>query len=126
MKKEDRDPLTEKIIAACFQVHSDLGPGFVEKIYFYALKIAFAKAGIDCETEKEYSVSFDGRSVGKFRVDFLIENQVILELKAIEGRLPKIFESQVISYLKAAGLMIRLLVNFGNRRCEIRRLMIST
>ena len=125
MKKEERDPVTERIIAACFEVHNNLGPGFVEKIYLSALKIALTKADIVYETEKEYSVIFNGNKVGKFRVDFLIENQVILELKAIEGRLPKIFETQVISYLKAANLDVGLLVNFGNRRCEIRRLMIS-
>jgi len=125
MKKEERDPVTEKIIAACFKVHNDLGPGFVEKIYFNALKIAFDKAEIHHEVEKEYFVSFNGKKIGKFRVDFLIETQVILELKVIEGRLPKIFESQVVSYLKAAGLTVGLLVNFGNRRCEIRRLMTS-
>ena len=125
MKKEERDPLTEKIIAACFRVHNDLGPGFVEKIYFNALRIAFETDGIDYEADKQYWVSFDKQKVGKFRVDFLIEQQVILELKAIEGRLPKIFESQVVSYLKAAGLTVGLLVNFGNRRCAIRRLILS-
>jgi GxxExxY protein len=125
MKKEERDPTTEEIIAACFHVHNQLGPGFVEKTYFNALKIAMDNADIDYETEKEYLVTFNGNKVGKFRVDFLIEKQVILELKAIEGRLPKIFETQVISYLKAANLSVGLLVNFGNRRCEIRRLMIS-
>jgi GxxExxY protein len=126
MRKEDRDPLTEKIIAACFHVHKELGPGFVEKTYFNALKVAMNDSGLDYTSEKEYSVSFKGNKVGRFRVDFLVENQVILELKAIEGRLPKIFETQVISYLKAANLKVGLLVNFGNRRCEIRRLMIST
>jgi len=125
MKKEERDPLTEKAIAACFQVHNELGPGFVEKTYVNALKIAMDRADIDYETEKEYSVMFEGNKVGKFRVDFLIENEVVLEIKAIEGRLPKIFETQVISYLKAANLNVGLLVNFGNRRCDIRRLMIS-
>jgi GxxExxY protein len=125
MKKEERDPVTEKVIAACFRVHSELGPGFVEKTYFNALKVALEKAKIEHATEKEYSVIFDGNKVGKFRVDFLIENQVVLEIKAIEGRLPKIFETQVISYLKAANLTVGLLVNFGNRRCEVRRLMIS-
>ncbi|OQX53744.1 MAG: hypothetical protein B5M48_02550 [Candidatus Omnitrophica bacterium 4484_213] len=63
--------------------------------------------------------------MGKFRVDFAIEDKVIVELKAIEGKLAKIFESQVISYLKASKLNVGLLVNFGNRRCEIRRLMHS-
>ena len=125
MKKEERDPLTEKIIAACFRVHNDLGPGFVEKIYINALRIALDTDGINYEAEKQYWVSFARQKVGRFRVDFLIEQQVILELKAIEGRLPKIFESQVISYLKAAGLKVGLLVNFGNRHCAIRRLIIS-
>ena len=125
MKKEERDPLTEKIIAACFRVHNDLGPGFVEKIYVKALRLALETDGIHYEAEKEYCVSFDKQKVGKFRVDFLIEKQVILELKAIEGRLPKIFESQVVSYLKAADLTVGLLVNFGNRRCAIRRLILS-
>jgi GxxExxY protein len=125
MKKEERDPVTEKTIAACFQVHSALGPGFIEKIYSSALKIAFDKSDIGYDAEKEFSVTFDGSKVGKFRVDFLIENLVILEIKAIEGRLPKIFETQVLSYLKASNLNVGLLVNFGNRRCEIRRLMIS-
>ncbi|UCC12661.1 MAG: GxxExxY protein [candidate division WOR-3 bacterium] len=125
MKKEERDPVTEKVIAACFRVHSALGPGFVEKTYFNALKVALEKAGIEHVTEKEYSVIFEGNKVGKFRVDFLIEDQVVLEIKAIEGRLAKIFETQVISYLKAANLTVGLLVNFGNRCCEVRRLMIS-
>jgi GxxExxY protein len=125
MKKENRDPITEKVIAACFHVHNELGPGFVEKTYSQALKIAMDKANINYVTEKEYSVMFSGNKVGKFRVDFLVDHQVILEIKAIEGRLPKIFESQVISYLKAASLNVGLLVNFGNRRCEIRRLIVS-
>lgn len=81
---------------------------------------------IGYEAEKEFSVIFEGSKVGKFRVDFLVENTVILELKAIEGRLPKIFETQVLSYLKAANLSVGLPVNFGNRRCEVRRLMISS
>jgi GxxExxY protein len=126
MKKEERDPVTEKVIAACFRVHNELGPGFVEKTYLNALKVALKKANIEHATENEYSVIFEENKVGKFRVDILIENQVVLEIKAIEGRLPKIFETQVISYLKAANLTVGLLVNFGNRRCEVRRLMVSS
>ncbi len=68
---------------------------------------------------------FNQKEVGKFRVDFLIDDKVILEVKSVEGRLPKIFESQVISYLKASNLDVGLLVNFGNRSCEVRRLMTS-
>ncbi len=119
------DPLTRKIIAACYEVHNELGPGFVEKIYLNALKIALRKASIDYFSEKEFAVTFDSEKVGRFRADLLVENKVIVELKSVEGSLPKIFESQVISYLKAAGLQVGLLVNFGNRRCIARRLVIS-
>ena len=125
MEKKDRDPLTEKIIAACYDVHNKLGPGFIEKIYLKALKLAFEKDGVDYVAEKEFQVSFDGEKVGKFRVDLVIEDKVIVELKSIEGSIPKIFESQVVSYLKASGLKVGLLVNFGNRKCVIRRLMLS-
>jgi len=121
----DRDPLTGKIIAACYQVHNELGPGFVERIYLTALKIVLKKLELNYEEEKEFLVSFQGEKIGKFRTDLVIADKVIVELKALEGRMPKIFESQVISYLKASGLRVGLLVNFGNRRCEIRRLMTS-
>ena len=119
----NRDPLTEKIIAACYQVHNELGPGFVERIYLSALKAALKKLELKYEQEKEFGVSFQGEKVGKFRTDLVVEDKVIVELKALEGRMPKVFESQVISYLKASGLSVGLLVNFGNRSCEIRRLM---
>jgi len=121
----DRDPLTNKIIGICYEIHNVLGPGFVERIYLNALKVAFGKTDLKYETEKEYEVRFAEEDVGKFRVDFLIEDKVILEVKAVEGKMPKIFELQVISYLKAANLEVGLLVNFGNRRCAVRRLMLS-
>jgi GxxExxY protein len=121
----DRDPLTERIIAACYQVHNDLGPGFVERIYLAALKVALKKLELNYEQEKEFEVSFQEEKIGKFRTDLVIENKVIVELKALEGRMPRVFESQVISYLKASGLDVGLLVNFGNRSCEVRRLMTS-
>jgi len=78
------------------------------------------------QDEREFIVSFQGEKVGKFRTDLVIEEQVIVELKAVEGRMPKVFESQVISYLKASGLNVGLLVNFGNRSCDVRRLMVSS
>jgi len=113
----DRDPLTGKIIAACYQVHNELGPGFVERIYLAALKAALKKLELNYQEEKEFLVSFQGEKIGKFRADLVIEDKVIVELKALEGRVPKIFES--------SGLNVGLLVNFGNPRCEIRRLMTS-
>ena len=127
MKEKRRfvdDLLTKKIIGACYEVHNNLGPGFIEKTYLNALKIVLQKAGISYCTEKEFGVSFNGEKIGKFRVDFVVEDKVIVELKSVEGSIPKIFESQVVSYLKASGLKVGLLVNFGNRRCIIRRLVI--
>ena len=119
------DLLTKKIIGACYEVHNKLCPGFIEKTYLNALKTVLQKAGINYCTEKELGVSFNGEKVGKFKVDFVVEDKVIVELKSVEGSMPKIFESQVVSYLKASGLKVGLLVNFGNRRCIIRRLVIS-
>jgi len=119
----ERDPLTGKIIQACFHVHTTLGPGFVERIYLNALKIGLEKLSLQFAAEKEFAVKYQDQPSGKFRVDLFVENQVIVELKAVEGRMPKIFESQVISYLKASGIKVGLLVNFGNRSCEVRRLM---
>jgi GxxExxY protein len=120
----DRDPITARIIKACYQVHNELGPGFIERIYLNALKIALRKMGLKYQEEKEFQVSFNGEHIGKFRADLVIEDKVIVELKAVEGKLPKLFESQVISYLKASSLSVGLLVNFGGLRCEVRRLMI--
>ena len=118
-----RDPLTEKIIDACYRVHTELGPGFVERIYMNALIIALKKRNLQFLTEKEFTVKYEGKSVGKFRADLVVNDTVIVELKAVEGRMPKIFESQIISYLKASDIKVGLLVNFGNRSCEVRRLM---
>jgi GxxExxY protein len=124
-KEGERDPLTGKIIEACYHVHTELGPGFVERIYMNALKIALEKLKLQFTAEKEFTVTYTEQPVGKFRTDLLVENKVIVELKAIEGKLPKIFESQIISYLKASDIKVGLLVNFGNRSCEVRRLMIK-
>lgn len=122
--KEQRDPLTERIIAAAYDVHNTLSPGFIEKIYGNALKVALAKRQLSFETEKEYRVDFENNAIGKFRADFIIEDQIILELKAVNGRLPKIFEYQMVSYLKASRLPVGLIINFGNVRCDVRRIIL--
>ena len=124
MKKEERDSLTERIIACCFKVHSELGPGFPEKIYHNALKMVIKEEGLEYESEKEYEVHFQNKKIGKFRLDLVIKNKVIVELKAISGNFPVVFEYQLLSYLKASGIKIRLLINFGNKSCYVRRLMI--
>lgn len=118
---ENRDPLTERIIACCYKVHSELGPGFIEKIYHAALKLAFNQEGLKYETEKRFEVCYQGKKVGILIVDLVIENNVIFEIKAITGNIPDVFKYQVLSYLKASNLKVGLLVNFGNKSCQVKR-----
>jgi GxxExxY protein len=122
-KNYEDDGLTRRIIGVCYQVHHQLGPEFIEKIYLNALKIGFEKEDIKFYAEKKFGVLYEDKNVGEFRADLVVEDSVIVELKSVEGVMPKIFESQLISYLKASGLGVGLLVNFGNRKCIIRRLL---
>ena len=119
---KDRDPLTERIIACAYKVHSRIGPGFTENIYHNALKASFKQDCLAYETEKSYKVSYQEEEVGKFRLDLIVENKVVVEVKALTGNIPKVFELQVISYLKASGHKIGLLINFSNKSCQVRRL----
>jgi len=121
---EERDPLTEKIIACCFKVHSEIGPGFNEKIYHNALILALKEAGLKYEIEKEFSVFYSAKEVGSFRLDLIVEKKVIVELKALTGTFPEVFKCQILSYLKASNLHVGLLVNFGNKSCQVRRFTI--
>ena len=121
---KDEDPLTEKIIGCAYKVHSELGPGFNEGIYHNALKIALEEDGLRLQAEKSFYVSFQGKHIGKLRLDLIIEDKVIIEVKAITGNIPTVFELQVLSYLKASGYKVGLLINFGNQSCQIRRLMV--
>ena len=120
------DPLTERVIGCCFKVHRQLGPGFPERIYHNALRLALKKVGLNLESGKRYGVSYEDAKVGEFQVDLLIEGQVVLEVKAVTGVMPRVFEAQVLAYLKAAKLPVGLLVNFGNKSCQIRRLVASS
>jgi len=124
MMEKPKDPLTEKIIACCFRVHNELGPGFAEKIYHKALMIAFEDADLAYEAEKTFNVFFQDKKVGSFRLDVLVEGKVIVEIKALTGNVPEVFKYQVLSYLKASGGHVGLLINFGNKSCHIKRFVI--
>jgi len=121
---KDRDALTEKVIACAYKVHRALGPGFNEGIYHNGLKMALEEDGLRFQTEKSFNVSFRGKHIGRLRLDLIIENRVIIEVKALTGNLPAVFELQVLSYLKASGHKVGLLINFGNKSCQVRRLMV--
>ncbi len=124
MDNLEPDLLTQKIIGCCYDVHNQLGPGFLEKIYVNALKIRLKQIGVTYHAEKEFNVTFDNIIVGRFRCDLLIEEKVIVELKSVTGYQPKLFQSQVISYLKASKIKTGLLINFGNSSCEVKRISV--
>ena len=119
------DILTEKVIACAYKVHSKLGPGFNERIYHNALKIALEEQELGYQTEKSFNVSFQDKYIGRLRLDLIIEDKVIAELKALTGNIPIVFELQLVSYLKATGYKVGLLINFGNKSCQVRRLVDS-
>ncbi len=106
------DELTEKIIGAAIEVHRVLGPGLLESIYEEALCIELELRGIRTQRQVETDVHYKGRIIKGLKLDRLVENEVIVELKAV-SKLPDVVQAQVISYLKATGLKRALLINFG-------------
>ncbi len=116
---EDQE-LTAKIIGGAMKVHSTLGPGFLESVYQKALAHELAKAGLNVACEKPITVHYDGVAVGDFSADMLVENRVMLELKANQALAPA-NEAQLVNYLTATGIEIGLLLNFGAERLEFKR-----
>ena len=112
--------LTNRIIATAIRVHRELGPGFLEVMYEEALAIEFAAADIRFERQKLLPVFYREHLIGEYRLDFLVEQKVILELKAIGG-LEDIHFAIVRSYLKAASLDDALLLNFASARLTVKR-----
>jgi len=112
--------LTSRIIACAIEVHKTLGPGFEEVFYQRALHRELAAAGLDATREVEIEVNYKGISLGKKRVDFVVED-CLVEIKARE-MLEDVHVVQAISYLKASGYAVGLLVNFGGPKIEIKRL----
>jgi GxxExxY protein len=120
---KERDQLTERIIGCCFKAHKDLGPGFNEKIYHNALMQLLDQKGIKYQIEKEFAVSYLDKKIGSFRADLVVEDEVILEVKSLAGNIPALFQNQLISYLRVSGLHIGLLINFGNKSCQVKRVV---
>lgn len=114
------EEITSKILAACFEVSNELGAGFLEPVYKAALIIALQEKGLKAEPEHNLTVNFHGHTVGEFCTDILIENSILLELKAVPS-LTTAHKAQVIHYLKASGKQVALLVNFGTPKLEYRR-----
>lgn len=112
--------LTYKIIGAAISVHNALGPVHKEHVYHQALSKEFFSMGIPYDSEKILPVVYKGDSVGIYKPDFIVDDKVIVEIKALEF-LPKASEIQLTYYLKGTGYKIGLLLNFGSSRLLVRR-----
>ena len=112
--------LTAKVIGCAMTVHSALGNGFQEVIYQRALEIEMADGGLAFSREHEMAAYYKDRQIGSRRVDFLVDDAVSVELKAIT-RLEDIHLAQAINYLEAYDLEVGLLINFGGRSLEFKR-----
>jgi GxxExxY protein len=113
--------LTERIIGCAFKVSNTLGCGFLEKVYENALVHELRKQGLKAEAQQPISVYYDGVLVGEFFADILVEDTVLLELKATTDH-HDVFTAQCLNYLKATGKPLCRLLNFGKPRLEIKRL----
>jgi GxxExxY protein len=116
------DRITERIIGCVYKVSNTLGSGFLEKVYENALTLELRKNGLETKQQHGIQVRYDGVVVGEFAADLLVENKVIIELKATKA-LEDIHMAQCLNYLKATDLAVCLLINFGKPKAEIRRIV---
>ncbi|MFP4106548.1 MAG: GxxExxY protein, partial [Phycisphaerae bacterium] len=112
--------ITGKVIQQAFRVQNTLGCGFLEKVYENSLAFALKQAGLDVRQQVPLRVHFDGIMVGEYVADMVVERAVLLELKATADN-PPIYITQVLNYLKATGLPVGLLLNFGKPKLYYRR-----
>ena len=110
----DLNQVTKAIIGCAIEVHRQLGPGLLENTYEQALAIEFEQAGLRFRRQVPVPVLYKGRRIGEHRLDLMVEDAVIVELKAVE-RLDPVFEAQVLTYLKVTGKRLGLLINFNSR-----------
>jgi len=125
MPPQDINEITQKIIGCAYTVSNTLGIGFVEKVYENALAHIIRKSGLKVVQQWPIMVSFDGVVVGEFFADLLVAERVLVELKAV-SMLKDEHSAQALNYLRATGLEICLLINFGTSKIEITRLRPST
>jgi len=114
------DELTRRVIGCVMRVHRELGPGFLESVYKNALCIELSIEKIAHSTEAPVTVFYRNTKVGSFCADVLIENNLILELKSDEKIIPA-HEVQLVNYLKATGIDVGLLINFGSKSLDFKR-----
>jgi GxxExxY protein len=124
--KAELDPthegLTEKIIGGAFAVCRGLGHGFLEAVYRNSLCLELTAAGLSVIKEKCFPVIYRGEQVGRYVADIVVNDSIVIELKVVEA-LSAAHAAQVLNYLKASGLPVGLLLNFGKPRVEVRRIL---
>ena len=121
-EKYPESELTGKIIGCAMEVHRILGNGFQEVIYQRALEIEMASQGLEFSREHEMDILYKGEHIGTRRVDFFVEEKVMVEIKAVI-QLEDVHLAQAINYLEAYGLDIGLLINFGAKSLQFKRVM---
>jgi GxxExxY protein len=122
--KSHIDTVTQKIIGCAFTVSNKLGCGFLEKVYENALCIELRKSGLSVAQQKVTQIKYDGAIVGEYTADIVVAESVLVELKAVK-LLDDIHSAQCLNYLKATGISICLLINFGRPRVEIKRIILT-
>lgn len=112
--------LVYQVVGCAMRVHRELGYGFLEKVYENAFMVALKKEGIKAQQQSPILVYFDVETVGEYFADILVENKIILELKTVE-KVANAHHAQLLNYLKATGIRLGLLINFGPQKLEYKR-----
>ena len=120
----DINEITYKINGAVFEVNRILGPGFLEKVYENALLIELRQRDLRAQNQVPIDVTYKGQNVGNYIADLLVEERVIIELKTVQN-ITKLHEAQLLNYLNATGIKVGLLVNFQNKKAEIKRMVLN-
>jgi len=118
----DAQRLSERVLKCAQNVSHELGAGFLERVYEKALCIELTEAGIPFQCQQPFMISYKGMDVGHYVADIVVADKLLIELKALSG-FNKEHEAQVINYLRASGLTVGLLLNFGVTRLGIRRIV---
>lgn len=112
--------LTERVIGCAYRVYNKMGFGFLESVYEKCMLIELRKANLDAEPQKSITVYYDNQIVGEFVADIIVNDTVILELKSVR-RMIKAHEVQLVNYLVATGKPVGLILNFGERKVDVKR-----
>ncbi len=110
----DVEEIANKVIGCAIEVHRHLGPGLLESTYEAALGIELEETGLKYQRQVSFPAVYKGRTIGEYRVDLIVEDAVVVEIKSVERHDP-VFEAQVLTYLRITGKKIGLLINFNSR-----------